>query len=61
VEPGMGDTILILAFVVIVIGGIGSIRAAFIAALLIGPVDTLGRSFMADIMRLFSQIGCNSL
>ena len=43
VEPGMGDNVLILAFVVIVIGGIGSIRGAFIAALLIGLVDTLGR------------------
>ncbi|MDQ2082491.1 branched-chain amino acid ABC transporter permease [Xanthobacteraceae bacterium Astr-EGSB] len=53
VEPGMGDTILILAFVVIVIGGIGSIRGAFIAALLIGLVDTLGRSFAVDILRLF--------
>jgi branched-chain amino acid transport system permease protein len=53
VEPGMGDTILILAFVVIVIGGIGSVRGAFIAALMIGLVDTLGRSFMVDIMRLF--------
>ncbi len=53
VEPGMGDTILILAFVVIVIGGIGSIRGAFIAALIIGLVDTLGRSFAVDIMRLF--------
>lgn len=53
VEPGMGDTILILAFVVIVIGGIGSIRGAFIAALLIGLVDTLGRSFSVDILRLF--------
>ena len=53
VEPGMGDTILILAFVVIVIGGIGSIRGAFLAALLIGLVDTLGRSFAVDILRLF--------
>ena len=53
VEPGMGDTILILAFVVIVIGGIGSIRGAFLAALLVGLVDTLGRSFAVDIMRLF--------
>lgn len=44
VEPGMGDNVLILAFVVIVIGGIGSIRGAFIAALLIGLVDTLGRT-----------------
>ena len=52
VEPGMGDTILILAFVVIVIGGIGSIRGAFVAALLIGLVDTLGRSFAVDILRL---------
>jgi len=52
VDPGMGDTILILAFVVIVIGGIGSIRGAFLAALLIGLVDTLGRSFSVDILRL---------
>jgi branched-chain amino acid transport system permease protein len=53
VEPGMGDTILILAFVVIVIGGIGSIRGAFIAALMIGLVDTLGRSFSVEVLRLF--------
>jgi branched-chain amino acid transport system permease protein len=52
VDPGMGDTVLILAFVVVVIGGIGSIRGAFIAALLIGLVDTLGRSFSVDILRL---------
>jgi branched-chain amino acid transport system permease protein len=52
VEPGMGDNLLILAFVVIVIGGIGSIRGAFIAALLIGLVDTLGRGFATDILRL---------
>ena len=52
VEPGMGDTVLILAFVVIVIGGIGSMRGAFLAALLIGLVDTLGRSFAIDILRL---------
>jgi len=53
VEPGMGDTILILAFVVIVIGGVGSIRGAFLAAIIIGLVDTLGRSFSVDILRLF--------
>jgi branched-chain amino acid transport system permease protein len=53
VEPGMGDHVLILAFVVIVIGGIGSIRGAFIAALLVGLVDTLGRSFATDFFRLF--------
>jgi branched-chain amino acid transport system permease protein len=52
VEPGMGDQILILAFVVIVIGGIGSIRGAFLAALLVGVIDTLGRSFMTDVLRL---------
>jgi branched-chain amino acid transport system permease protein len=52
VEPGMGDNILILAFVVIVIGGIGSIRGAFLAALLIGLVDTVGRSFAPDLLRL---------
>ena len=53
VEPGMGDSVLILAFVVIVIGGIGSIRGAFIGALIVGLVDTLGRSFATDIFRLF--------
>jgi branched-chain amino acid transport system permease protein len=60
VEPGMGDTILILAFVVIVIGGIGSIRGAFIAALIVGIVDTLGRSFSADILRLFGMSASNA-
>ncbi len=43
---GMGEEILILAFVVIVIGGIGSIRGAFVAALLVGLIDTMGRSFL---------------
>jgi branched-chain amino acid transport system permease protein len=51
VEPGMGDNVLILAFVVIVIGGIGSVRGAFFAALLVGLVDTLGRSFSVDVLR----------
>ena len=53
VEPDMGDGVLILAFVVIVIGGVGSIRGAFIAALLVGLVDTLGRSLSTDVARLF--------
>jgi branched-chain amino acid transport system permease protein len=53
VEPGMGDHLLILAFVVIVIGGIGSVRGAFIAALLVGLVETIGRGMMPDLMRLF--------
>jgi branched-chain amino acid transport system permease protein len=43
VQVGMGEPILILALVVTVIGGIGSIRGAFIAALMIGVVDTFGR------------------
>lgn len=52
VEPGMGDTLLILAFVVIVIGGVGSIRGAFVAAILVGLVETMGKSLMPDLMRL---------
>ncbi len=43
VYPGMGSQVLIVCFVVVVIGGIGSIRGAFIAALLIGVVDTFGK------------------
>jgi branched-chain amino acid transport system permease protein len=46
VEPGMGDSVLILAFVVIVIGGIGSIRGALVGAVLVGVVDTIGRAFL---------------
>ena len=52
VQIGMGENILILAFVITVIGGIGSIRGAFVAALLVGFVDTLGRSYLPDLMRL---------
>jgi branched-chain amino acid transport system permease protein len=50
-NSGMGEQIIILAFVVIVIGGIGSIRGAFIAALITGLIDTLGRSFL-DVLLL---------
>ena len=46
VQVGMGESILILAFVVIVIGGIGSIRGALVGSLLVGMVDTVGRAFM---------------
>jgi branched-chain amino acid transport system permease protein len=46
VQVGMGENILILAFVVIVIGGIGSIRGAFVGALLVGAVDTMGRALL---------------
>jgi branched-chain amino acid transport system permease protein len=51
-QIGMGENILILAFVITVIGGIGSIRGAFVAALFVGFVDTLGRAFFPDLMRL---------
>ncbi|MGI9304053.1 MAG: branched-chain amino acid ABC transporter permease [Gammaproteobacteria bacterium] len=50
-NSGMGEQIIILAFVVIVVGGIGSIRGAFIAAVVIGLIDTMGRSFL-DVLLL---------
>ncbi len=50
---GMGNEILIVAFVVIVIGGIGSVQGAFFGAMLVGLIDTLGRSFLDDFLRLF--------
>ena len=52
VESGMGDDFLILAFVVIVIGGVGSIRGAFVGALLVGVVDTVGRAFLRPLFAL---------
>ena len=51
VQIGMGENILILAFVITVIGGIGSIRGAFIAALLVGFIDTLGRAYFPGLLR----------
>jgi len=51
VDPGMGDQVLILTFVVIVIGGVGSVRGAFVAAILVGLVDTLGRTFGPILLR----------
>jgi branched-chain amino acid transport system permease protein len=53
VEIGMGENILILALVVIVIGGIGSIRGAFVGAVLVGVVDTAGRAFLPDLLNHF--------
>ncbi len=50
VQPGMGELILIQVFVVIVIGGIGSIRGAFAGALIVGMVDTLGRAFLKPVL-----------
>jgi len=55
VAPGMGDGVLIPAFVVIVVGGIGSIRGAFIAALGVGVLDTLGRALLPDLLRLVTD------
>ncbi len=55
VEVGMGEGILILTFVVVVIGGLGSIRGAFIGALLVGLVDTLGRAFLPALLRLVAE------
>jgi branched-chain amino acid transport system permease protein len=51
VQIGMGENILILAFVVIVIGGIGSVRGALVGALLVGVVDTLGRTLLQQLLR----------
>jgi branched-chain amino acid transport system permease protein len=53
VQVGMGENILILAFVVIVIGGIGSIRGALVGSVLVGMVDTMGRAFLPAILREF--------
>jgi branched-chain amino acid transport system permease protein len=50
VQPGMGELVLIQVFVVIVIGGIGSIRGAFVGALIVGMVDTLGRAFLRPLL-----------
>ena len=50
VEVGMGEPVLILAFVVIVIGGIGSIKGAFVGALLVGITDTMGRFLLPGML-----------
>ncbi len=57
VQVGMGEPVLILAFVVIVIGGIGSIKGAFIGALLVGLTDTLGGIFLPELFKLFMESG----
>lgn len=51
VQVGMGEQILILAFVVVVIGGVGSVRGAFYGALLAGLIDTLTRAFLPGLLR----------
>ena len=53
---GMGNDIIITAFVVIIVGGIGSMKGAFIGALLIGLIDTLGRSFLDEMLELIMSV-----
>ena len=56
VQVGMGEPVLILAFVVIVIGGIGSIKGALIGALLVGMTDTLGKAVIPPIFARFMEV-----
>jgi branched-chain amino acid transport system permease protein len=53
IQTGMGEQILILVLVCIVIGGIGSMRGAFVGALLVGVVDTAGRAFLPSLLKIF--------
>ena len=62
VQIGMGEPVLILAFVVVVIGGIGSVRGAFVGAILVGVTDTLGRVLLPGAFeRLFDAPGAGSI
>jgi branched-chain amino acid transport system permease protein len=60
VQVGMGENILILALVVIVVGGIGSIRGALVGALLVGVVDTAGRAFLPALLNAFLPLSVAS-
>ena len=53
---GMGNEIIIIAFVVVIVGGIGSIKGAFYAAIIIGLMDTLGRSYLDDLLKVFMSV-----
>ncbi len=55
VQVGMGEPVLILAFVVIVIGGLGSIKGALVGAILVGLTDTLGRALLPMVFRTFME------
>jgi branched-chain amino acid transport system permease protein len=59
VEVGMGEPVLILALVVIVIGGIGSVKGALIGAILVGFVDTMGRVFLPSLLSLLMDDASN--
>jgi branched-chain amino acid transport system permease protein len=52
VFPGMGNQVLILSFVIVVIGGIGSVWGAFLASLLVGFADTFGKVLLPDFAGL---------
>jgi len=56
VEVGMGEPVLILAFVVIVIGGIGSVKGALLGSILVGLTDTLGGIFLPKLFGLFMDL-----
>ncbi len=53
---GMGNEIIIIAFVVVITGGIGSVQGAFYSAIIIGLLDTLGRSYLDDFLGLFLSV-----
>jgi len=55
VQVGMGEPVLILAFVVIIIGGIGSIKGALVGGILVGLTDTLGGIFLPELFKLFTD------
>ena len=55
VEVGMGEPVLILAFVIIVIGGIGSIKGALVASIAVGLIDTLGRFLVPWVLKFFFE------
>lgn len=62
VQVGMGEPVLILAFVVIVIGGIGSVKGALVGALLVGMTDTLGKAFLPGVLaRLIDPSAANTI
>jgi branched-chain amino acid transport system permease protein len=55
VQPGMGDNVIITVLVVIVVGGIGSIRGALYGALIVGVVDTVGRVYLPILLSQFTE------
>ena len=56
VEVGMGDQMVILAFVVIIIGGVGSVRGAMIASLMVGVTDTVGRTVIPQLLKSVTDL-----